>query len=269
MVLEHKETMIPIRKIVVLLVGIELYLIGMHFFPEAFSTTIRNRFDLNGEANIPTWYSTELLFAISASSLILYALSATDRQSRKFWLVFGCVYGFLSLDEAARLHEVIDKHIKWVVVYGPPAGLFFVFCANHLCNGDNQALRNFIVGGLSVYALGGLVGETVSSLLDPLSPVLQQVEFVWEEGLEMLGSILVLTGCLQEINRVASSQGGWAPMNMDIRSKSGTYTPSSGAYQGGMASSFLESGRDVCIPNIPRSSAVSSRSGEVEERIVD
>jgi len=255
--------MIPIRKVFLLLVCIELYLIVMHFFPGTFSSTIQDRFDLNGEANIPTWYSTELLFAISLSSLILCVLSQTDWHSRKFWLVFACVYGFLSLDEAARLHEMFNKYLKWVVVYAPFAGLFFVFCAHHLFHSNNLPLRNFIVGGLIVYALGGLVGETVSSLFHPLSPLLQQVEFVWEEGLEMLGSILVLTGCLQEINRLGR---GWIQRKIGMESELTSDAPSSGIYEGGMASSLGEAGRDVLMPRIP---LVPASSGEVRERIVD
>lgn len=193
---------IPIRKIFFSLLSIELVLIIMHCFPEKLSWIIHNRFDLNAEANIPTWYSTELLFTISLSSFLIYKLNYDRRQPRTFWLVFSCAYGYFSLDEAARLHEVIDNHIRWVIVYSPFVGTFFVFCAYHLINGEDKILRNFILGGLVVYALGGLVGELISSLLHPLSPLQQQIEFIWEEGLEMLGSIMVLIGCLRELNRI-------------------------------------------------------------------
>jgi hypothetical protein len=193
---------IPIRKLFFLQLFIVLFLILMHFFPERLSWTIHDKFNLDGEANIPTWYSTVLLFSVSLSSLGIYKLSFDHAHSRRFWLVFSCVYCFLSLDEAAGLHEVIDRttSVKWVFVYAPFAGAFFMICAYHLVKSDNKTLRNWILSGLVVYVLGGLLGEFISYLFYPLPPLLQQLEFVLEEGFEMFGTIMVLMGCLQELN---------------------------------------------------------------------
>ena len=74
---------------------------------------------VGGENNIPTWYSTILLFSVSLSCLAIYFFEhkviRCDHSWHLFWLGFGGVYCFLSLDEAARLHEIIDKatSIKW------------------------------------------------------------------------------------------------------------------------------------------------------------
>jgi hypothetical protein len=200
---------INIRRLFLLLVSIVFFLVLMHFFPEKLSSTIHNRFDLDAEANIPTWYSTVLLFAVFLSSLGIYILNNDHLYFRKFWLVFSCVYCYLSIDEAARLHEIIDETagVKWVLLYAPFAAAFFLMCVYHLLNCSDKTLRNLILGGLIVYALGGLIGELIFYLFAPLAPGLQQLEFVLEEGFEMVGSIIVLMGCLRELNRL------WNPDN--------------------------------------------------------
>ena len=129
MYLENHRIRLSIRKVFFLLLFIVLILVVMHFFPGSLSRMIQNRFNLDGEANIPNWYSTVLLFFVSLTSLGIYILSdnVSHLHLRGFWLVFSGVYCFLSLDEAACLHEIIDimTSIKWVYVYAPFAGIFF------------------------------------------------------------------------------------------------------------------------------------------------
>jgi hypothetical protein len=203
---------IPIRKLFLLLLFFVLILLLMHLFPSSLSCIIRNKFNLNGEANVPTWYSTVLLFSVALSSLIIYLRGKTTAYNNNlwwsFWLGFSAVYCFLSLDEAACLHEIIDQYIsiKWIFIYAPFAGMFFMACVCYLIviRNDSKTLRNWILGGLVIYAAGGLICEAINCLLYPLSPTLQQVEHIFEEGLELVGTIMVLMGCLHELNRVTN-----------------------------------------------------------------
>jgi hypothetical protein len=64
---------------------------------------------------------------------------------------------------------------------------------------DNPVLRNWIILGLISMAAGGMGCEMLDMIFRPLPPTIQQIEFMTEEGLEMLGSISVLTGCVSEI----------------------------------------------------------------------
>lgn len=203
--------MIPARKLFFWLAAIAIFLLLMHFCSGKASAPFHDRFDLDAEANIPTWFSTVLLFAISMSSILIYRLSPKDRPAQSFWLIFSLIYGFFSLDEAARIHELIDPALKWVYVYAPLFGAFFFVCACHFGKDGPPSPRRWILGGLMVFALGGMGGEWVSHLLNPLPYGLQQLEFVFEEGLEMLGSILVLVGCWMELNRRA----GLAPTRIN------------------------------------------------------
>src|SRR6056297_2759236 len=84
------------------------------------------------------------------------------------------------------------------------AAIFFFACAFYfiVIRKGEKRVRNWVLGGLIVYALGGMVAEVIGYLFRPLPYALQQVEFVIEEGLEMTGAIIVLMGCLQELRSV-------------------------------------------------------------------
>jgi hypothetical protein len=200
-VLKNKM-MISSRGLFLLLLLSELIILAMYFFPANWSWAIEDRFDLDKEANVPTWFAVTLLFSISIIALLIHLVGRNIRIAtswRSFWIVFSAVFCFLSLDEASRVHEGIDNvfHIKWIYVYMPFASLFFIVCTYFLIviNKD-KTLTYWISGGLLVYALGGLLCETISFYLYS-----GKAEVVFEEGLEILGTIMILTGCVQELNR--------------------------------------------------------------------
>ncbi len=186
---------------------IVFFLIVMHFFTETLSPAVHNRFDLNAEANIPTWYSTILLFLVFLCSLVIFLFhnKVNDKSDKwsQFWIYFASVFAFLSLDEAARLHELLSEctSVKWVYMYAPFSMLFFLFCVIYfvVVRNDEKYLQFWVIGGLFLYAFGGIFLEYISYSFN-LSSVLQLIEFVLEEGLEMVGTIMILMGCLQELN---------------------------------------------------------------------
>jgi hypothetical protein len=189
------------------LLGAVAVLLLMHLIPESISWTLSRRFDLDREANAPTWFSSTLLFSVSLISFLIF-LAEDDRPNYlrgNFWLIFSLFYCFLSFDESARVHEIIDNStsIKWVFVYAPIAAAFFGVCLHYVViirKGDTN-LRNWVLGGLLLYAAGGLGGEFVSYILAPLPQVWDQVEVIFEEGAEMAGTIFVLIGSLLELTR--------------------------------------------------------------------
>ena len=201
---------ISIRSLILVLFLFTVFLLGMNFFPERVSTIIDSRFSLDEEANVPTWYSTILLYSISIASFVLYFFSFKEicRNNiwRFYWLVFGSVYLFLSLDEASQIHEILDEAqiIKWIYLYMFAGGTFFLVTVIYFLTirNDIKNIRNLILSGLVIYALGGMGMELISDVFSPLPQVLQQIEFILEEGLEMIGSIMVLTGCIMELNRL-------------------------------------------------------------------
>lgn len=208
----------PSRHIFSILMGVTFFLLMMHlvthYFPDFFPQLVTDRFNLDMEANVPTWYATILFFSVSFASLLLYSINSLSEKDyshwRFFWLIFGLVFCYLSIDEAARLHEIIDLTIplKWVIVYAPFLLAFFIFSAFYFIKikTDNNNTRNWILTGLCIMAIGGMGAEMISYMFGPLPPDIQQAEFVIEEGGEMTGLIFVFTGCLSEIQSICAGK---------------------------------------------------------------
>jgi hypothetical protein len=97
-------------------------------------------FDMNGEANIPAWYSSTKLLAVG---LCLYLFGRLTLQKDRLagWLILAAaaLFAYLSLDEAAELHEKFGNRLTllatggvgrtdtpfeitglWMVFFGPP-----------------------------------------------------------------------------------------------------------------------------------------------------
>lgn len=184
-----------------------LAVLSYHFTPGGFPESITALFNVNAEANLPTWYSSALLFFVALAAFFLFLLESgqprAQQMGKNFWFGFGMVYLFLSLDESATVHEFINAltGIKWVYLYAPFGALFFLACLYYcfVVDRNNVALRYYLVGGLILYALGGLVCEWISYNFH-LKYALQQIEYVMEEWLELIGTTLVLMGCLREVN---------------------------------------------------------------------
>lgn len=197
--------LIPIRKIFWTLLSISLLLaaagLWVRLAPPVSPTGFRydaliSALDMENEANLPNWFSTVLLFGIAMAGWLIYRLRA-GRKWRFFWLVFAAIFLLLSLEEAARLREVLfhTLFIQSIAAVYIPAGLallalfggYFLIIERH-----NRRLQWWILGGLLVFVLGGLGGVLYSDIV------------VLKEWLELLGEILVLCGCLAEINRLRS-----------------------------------------------------------------
>jgi hypothetical protein len=168
--------------------------------------TLQDRFDLDGEATIPSWFSGMLLMAVAVCAFIIHSVRyrlGGSLPTRFFWLVFGAFYMFMSADEVAELHEIIDAatSVKWIFVYAPVGGVFFLYVAWYFLVERRAigAVAGLILGGLLLFAVGGLFAEAVDHFFYPLPDMLQLVEIVVEEGLEMVGTALVLVGCLKEL----------------------------------------------------------------------
>jgi hypothetical protein len=70
-------------------------------------------FSLDGEANVPAWFSSALL--LSAAALVgLVSIDAAARRARwsRHWAGLAFVYAGLSLDETAQIHERIGSYLR-------------------------------------------------------------------------------------------------------------------------------------------------------------
>ncbi len=164
------------------------------------NTRIFSWFDLNGEYNIPAAFSTILLLSVAMSSwkAAVRIKKSGDVKLRMFLAVFGLLYLFFAVDELIGIHEFlgVQCRVKWLIIYLP----FCIICCGFMFNwfwlNRNRYGSLFfrLTLGLLISICGAFGCEALNSLLFPLPPVLQQLEYMIEEGLEMLGSVVVLSG---------------------------------------------------------------------------
>jgi hypothetical protein len=94
-------------------------------------------FDLRQENNLPTWYSSSsLLFSAALLALIAKARREAGDREAIYWVILAIAFTFLSIDEAASLHEKTIKPLRhlvrgrgiftntWVLLGGPVAAVF-------------------------------------------------------------------------------------------------------------------------------------------------
>jgi hypothetical protein len=169
---------------------------------------------LDGEANIPAYFSSIILLMASA---LLAIIALTHKMNHaaywRHWVGLALVFLWLSFDEAAALHELATEPLRaalgakgiffyaWVI---PAIGLVTVFAVSfwrfffRLPTGTRW---RFAVAGL-VY-LGGALG--VEFVEAALADVRGENNFIYvllvviEESLEMAGVILFIDALMRYI----------------------------------------------------------------------
>lgn len=199
------------NRLLYFLLAIVLLLVSAHILTINASPVFHQKFNLDSEGNVPTWFSTILLFCIAFYSFRVYRseikLQNTVRLNNLFWGMMSAAFLFLSVDEGAQLHEVFaELHlIKWLFVYAPFTIIFLFISYYYLyCENCSKALRKWLVWGFTLYILGAFFFELFSYLYPPLPPSWQEVEYILEESLEMVGAILILVGTRKHWKQIKS-----------------------------------------------------------------
>ncbi len=166
---------------------------------------------LNGEQNLPTYFSAMQL-ALASSILFLIALRRRAERARdaRPWLVLAIGFALMSMDEIVSLHEMLVNvsrrafgiegvslfHFAWVI----PAlflvavlGLYFIGFLRRLPARTRRLFilsgAMFVGGAVGLEMLGGLYHSTHPALpkLGTDSRFAYDIFTVVEEGLELLG----------------------------------------------------------------------------------
>lgn len=167
-------------------------------------------FSLSLEGNFPTWYSSLLLFACGIT-LLLVAKGARQNTApfARRWALLGCIFLFMSLDEAVELHEQLGRLFKghgvlyfsWVIpasVIVLIIGLAYLPFLKHL---PSKTRLRFIVAGI-LYVGGALVLELPLGAWAERAGTenLVYVLIDWvEESLEIFGATLFLVSLLAHL----------------------------------------------------------------------
>lgn len=157
---------------------------------------------LSYEQNVPTWYTSCLLFACS---LTLAAIAVGARRAGSFakhWWGLVAAFLYISLDEVVEIHEAASSwldlggvlYFSWVIPAAVVVAAFAIAYLGFLGHLPRGTRNRFLLAG-SIYVTGALALElplgywTEQAGSDNL--VYALIDFV-EESLEMLGVNLFL-----------------------------------------------------------------------------
>jgi hypothetical protein len=171
--------------------------------------------DLRGEGNLPAYWSTALLLV---AGLLLLAVGQAEapinRLRGRAWGALGLVFLYLSADEAASLHELARRIPRdWLphsslfywpwVIFGSVAVIVLVIAFRRfLWDLPRDTRRSLILAG-AVYVGGALGLEFVGAAIEAhhWSEGLLVIEETFEEGLEMIGVVLLIHALLCHLGR--------------------------------------------------------------------
>jgi hypothetical protein len=174
---------------------------------------LARKFDLDREMNVPTWFSSALLLL---AAVLLIAIGAMARREHdgyaRHWLVLGCTFLLLSLDETAGLHGLLSAPVRralglhgafyfaWVVPIGIAVCAFALAYLRFVWHLP-RSTRRLVVASAIVYVAGALGGELVEGFyFDAAGETLTfALVTVVEETLEMAGAILFIYTLLRYI----------------------------------------------------------------------
>ena len=165
------------------------------------------KFDLNRENNVPTWYSTAILLLCSPL-LAAIALAKTKQRDpyARHWQALAVIFLLLSLDEAASIHELVGARLRHTL---PTSGVLlhaWVIPASILVLITGLAYRKFMaalparsrrlfVAAAALYVGGALGMEFIEGHYVGLygnRNVIVVVIKTAKELLEMLGIVVFL-----------------------------------------------------------------------------
>jgi hypothetical protein len=201
-----------------------LFLAG---YPEQMG--MRRLFNLDGEGNLPAWFSGAMLLFAALLLLVI----ATDAQRRRdacryHWWLMTIVLLLMSVDEVAGLHEMLNRPAMllpfdnkglllhpWVALGALIVLVLALLLRPFFRQIDARFRHHLLIAGLVFF--GGAIGVEMAGAwlvdfqgLDTGPDWSARNEFtveymfvvLLEEALEMTGAILLINGLLEKLQRV-------------------------------------------------------------------
>ena len=185
------------------------------FPPEVKESVIRLAW-VDGEGNIPAWYSASLLLLCS---ILLAAITAAHKQQpggrAAHWLILSAIFLFLSLDETVQLHELSIAPLRsalgatgllyyaWILPAAVCVALFVLAYLPFLRNLPARTRQLFLLAG-AVF-VGGAMGVEALSGWHASSHGEHNLTYhliiTLEELLEMAGVVLFIYALLDYAGR--------------------------------------------------------------------
>lgn len=190
--------------------------IGRDAFPG--SEVLVRFLSMDNELNAPTWYSASVLLACATLAATIGLAQRLNGIGDRHWLLLAVVLAFLSLDEAALLHEDLSDPLTgaldlkqeswefwaWVLPYVGGAALFAAASVGFLRRIPPATARLMVVAGV-IYVAGAagmeLVGRSFFEDADNLNTAYLLTVGV-EETLEMVGAAVLAYALLTYLRDV-------------------------------------------------------------------
>jgi hypothetical protein len=183
-----------------------------YHFGHNYQAGLERLFNLDGENNIPSWYASSALLLCSAFLWLIWRLrqQQADRDA-PYWVALSLIFLFLSIDEAASIHESLVYHsvlyllpgldatgyllYPWVLAGGAFALIVAFSCLRFLFRLPSKTRWGFVLSGL-LYVGGALGLDLLEGKFEYQHEGREQFPYALlvavEESLEMLGILLFL-----------------------------------------------------------------------------
>lgn len=176
-------------------------------------------FDLDGERNVPSVFSTALI--LLCGGLMVGIAQAEQSSNRLAWRGLAAIFTFLAADELVSLHERLIEPLRaalhtsgafyfaWLIPYGLAVlvvGLAYLRFLIRLPSATRKRLiiaaALYLSGALGLEAMGGAYLESLGGRHNLPYELLTTLE----ETLEMAGMILLAHGLLRHCEKPARSE---------------------------------------------------------------
>lgn len=202
------------------------------------SRPLKFLFGLNGEGNVPAWYSGTQLFLVGLTffALSLWFFQSDERLAplRKLLAVFGMVFTYLSADEVGQIHERLSALVQswhWLrmveyrtlIALGRKAGRIHgggiwipVFAVLGIAliwwlwPQIKLAMRHWrrefvLIGvGFGILVLGAVAVEALGAAIPKTATAARDIQVGIEESIEMVGVSVMLYAAMRVLAAAAS-----------------------------------------------------------------
>ena len=188
----------PLKRVTLVILGVQaaltaLYVLNVHDVPGT------RQFDMDGEMNVPTWWSTSLFLVAGLAAVGLGRCNRLLDRAVAPWTLVGIGLFALSLEEVAGIHEDVGTALGggsgevsvWPLAYAPFA-ILGVWLLIKAVRDLPRPLAAIGIGGLCCYVL--VMGVELSALVGG-----DAATIALEENLEMLGSGAIFIAVASEL----------------------------------------------------------------------
>jgi hypothetical protein len=188
-----------------------------YFYGEEVFVHYVRLFNIAGEANIPTWFSS---FSLAAAGLLFFLIAALRKASGQMnflthWRVLGIIFIYIAIDEFSWIHEILIDPLRgafntrgvfyfpWVIPATILMVIFLLAYRRFIFHLPPQTRLLLVASGV-VYVTGALGMEFVDGYLADYhtgQTLLRGGVATLEEILEMTGFTLLVFTLLNHIQK--------------------------------------------------------------------